>query len=92
LKGRSGDAWIAVGLWDKIKFIRGYSGEPYDVLEIVGEEAEGLYEVSDMEPRTSDVEAVEIEDAIFEWAEGGTSISDLIHTPVVIKVIKALTR
>jgi len=77
-------------MWDDVKFIRGYSGEPYDVLEIVGEEAEGLYEVSDMEPRTSGVEAVQVQDTIYTWAEGKTHIADFVTTPVLIEILKAV--
>jgi ABC-type branched-subunit amino acid transport system substrate-binding protein len=82
----------ALGLWDRVKFIRGYSGEPYDVLAIVGEGAEGLYEVTEMEPHSSDVEAVRVQDAIREWATGETTPRDMIMTPVSIEVLKALVR
>ena len=80
----------AVDMWDDVKFIRGYSGEPYDVLEIVGEDAEGLYEVSDMEPRTSGVEAFQVQDTIYKWAEGETRVADFVMTPVLIEILKAV--
>jgi len=82
----------ALGLWDKIKFIRGYSGESYDLLDIVGEGAEGMYEVSDNDPRSSNTEAVAVSDAISEWVEGKVRLGDLLMTPVSIEVLKALIR
>jgi len=72
--------------------IRGYSGEPYEVLKIVGEDAEGLYEVTDMEPYSSNVEAVQVDDAIREWAAGETEPHDVIHMPVLIEIFRALIR
>ena len=82
----------ALGIWDKKKFIRGFSGESYDVLTAVGDGAEGLYEVSDMEPRSSGVEAVAKADAISEWVRGKTRFLDFSNTPVMIEILKALVR
>ncbi len=82
----------ALGIWDKIKFIRGFSGESYDVLMAVGDGAEGLYEVSDMEPRSSGAEAVAKADAISEWVRGKTRRLDFSNTPVQIEILKALVR
>jgi hypothetical protein len=82
----------ATGMWDEVKFIRGYSGEPYEVLKIVGEDAEGLYEVTDMEPYSSNVEAVQGDDALRQWAAGDTEPPDVIHMPVLIEIFRALIR
>ncbi len=82
----------ALGLWDEIKFIRGYSGDSYDLLDVVGEGAEGLYEVSDNDPRSSNTEAVAVADTITEWIEGKPDPGDLLMSPVSIEVLKALIR
>ncbi len=36
----------ATGLWDKIKFVHNVGLLPYDLLEVVGDQAEGLYAVA----------------------------------------------
>jgi ABC-type branched-subunit amino acid transport system substrate-binding protein len=82
----------ALGIWDKVKFIRGYSGEAYDVLTVLGDGAEGLYEVTDTEPRSSGHEGVAKTDAISEWIRGKTRLSDFASTPVQIEILKALIR
>jgi branched-chain amino acid transport system substrate-binding protein len=47
----------AAGLWDKAKFISTYAGETYDLFDMVGEAADGLYIVNSSAPWTDGLEA-----------------------------------
>ena len=47
----------AAGLWDRIKFISTYAGETYDLIDMVGEDADGLYIVNSSAPWTDGLEA-----------------------------------
>jgi ABC-type branched-subunit amino acid transport system substrate-binding protein len=82
----------ALGLWEEVKFIRGYSGESFDLLGVVGEEAEGLYEVTDTEPRSSGVEAVPYSHAVSEWIRGKARPSDFPSTAALVNIFKSVIR
>jgi branched-chain amino acid transport system substrate-binding protein len=47
----------AAGLWDRIKFVSTIVGETYDLIELVGEEADGLHFVTPSAPWTDGLEA-----------------------------------
>jgi branched-chain amino acid transport system substrate-binding protein len=47
----------AAGLWDKTKFISTFTGETYDLIDLVGEAADGLYIVNSSAPWTDGLEA-----------------------------------
>jgi branched-chain amino acid transport system substrate-binding protein len=47
----------AAGLWDKIKFVAGVAGETYNLIDLVGEAADGLYFVTCSAPWTDGLEA-----------------------------------
>jgi ABC-type branched-subunit amino acid transport system substrate-binding protein len=62
----------AAGLWDEMKFIIDQSGEAYTMfLPVVGEDAEGLYQIANSEPWSAGPEVAKahrVEAQIREWA------------------------
>jgi branched-chain amino acid transport system substrate-binding protein len=86
----------AAGLWDEMKFIIDPSGDPYTmVLPVVGEDAEGLYMLSNNEPWSAGPEtarAVRIGAEIREWAGHSPSRVDISSTGVCKQILTAVIR
>jgi branched-chain amino acid transport system substrate-binding protein len=102
LVGVSAD-WIALvrdaraaGLWDEMKFIIDPSGDPYTMLlPVVGEDAEGLYQLGNNEPWSAGPEvakAVRIGAEIREWGGHSPSRVDVASTAVAKQILTAVIR
>jgi branched-chain amino acid transport system substrate-binding protein len=86
----------ATGLWDEIKFVIDAVAEAYTaLLPIVGEDAEGLYQVTMEEPWTAGPEvakAQRIQAKIREWAGLSPSRIDFAYTAALKAILTALIR
>ena len=86
----------ATGLWDEIKLVIDASTEPYTyLLPVVGEDAEGLYQVQMDEPWTAGPEVAKahrIEAKIREWAGHSPSRLDSGHGVATKQILTALVR
>ena len=99
-QGVVGDATVlvrdarAAGLWDEMKFIIDSTVEPYVfLLPIVGEEAEGLYQIANNEPWTSGPTAgLRNQADIREWAGHSPSRVDIGATATWKGILTATVR
>jgi hypothetical protein len=86
----------AAGLWDEMKFILDPSGDPYVyLLPVVGEDAEGLYQLANNEPwsaRPEVAKAVRIGTEIREWAGHSPSRVDVASTAVGKQILTTVIR
>jgi branched-chain amino acid transport system substrate-binding protein len=86
----------AAGLWDDLKFIAEAATDPYtNLLPIVGEAAEGLYQVANNEPWSAgpDVaKALRITTEIREWAGHSPARIDIASAASVKQVLTAVLR
>jgi branched-chain amino acid transport system substrate-binding protein len=102
LVGVSAD-WIAfvrdaraAGLWDEMKFIIDPSGDIYtQLLPVVGEDAEGLYQLGNNEPWSAGPEAaraLRIGAEIREWAGHSPSRLDVASSAVTKQILTSVIR
>jgi hypothetical protein len=86
----------AAGLWDKMKFIAEPATDAYTLLlPVVGEDAEGLYQVANNEPWTAGPEAaraLRIGTKIREWAGHSPTRTDIAITAVTKDILTAVVR
>jgi len=86
----------AAGLWDEIKFIVESAADPYTMLlPLVGEDAEGLYQIANNEPWSAGPEvarAVRINAEIREWAGNSPARGDIASTSVTKQILTAMVR
>jgi branched-chain amino acid transport system substrate-binding protein len=86
----------AAGLWDEMKFIIAATSDPYShVLPLVGEDAEGLYQVASNEPWTAGPEvarALRVGAEIREWAGHSPSRMDIATTVATKQILTAAVR
>ena len=86
----------ATGLWDEMKFIIDDATSPYIyLLPVVGEDAEGLYQLRMQEPWSAGPEVAEAHRKgakIREWAGNSPTRVDSAHSVVVMQILTALIR
>ena len=86
----------ATGLWDEMKFIIDPSGDAYTMLlPVVGEDAEGLYQLANNEPWSAGPEvarALRIGTEIREWAGHSPSRVDVASTAVGKQILTTVIR
>jgi ABC-type branched-subunit amino acid transport system substrate-binding protein len=86
----------ATGLWDEMTFIIDHATAPYMyLLPVIGEDAEGLYQVTMEEPWTAGPEVAKahrIEQESRQWAGESPTPQDFAYSGAVKQILTALIR